>query len=65
MQNETIHGDVTVSSDGKIIRYSPEDNIRKELPLSITSSVVTETVSLLLLLNNMIKRLTGVKSIRL
>ena len=52
MQNEIIHGDVTVSSDGKIIRYNPEDNIRKELPLSITSSVVTETASLLLLLNN-------------
>lgn len=52
MQNEIIHGDVNVSSDGKVIRYSPEDNIRKELPLSITSSVVTETASLLLLLNN-------------
>lgn len=52
MQNEIIHGDVNVSSDGKIIHYSHEDNTRKELPLSITSSVVTETASLLLLLNN-------------
>ena len=51
MQNEIIHGDITVSSNGKIIHYNPEDNEKKELPLSITSSVVTETVSLLLFLH--------------
>ena len=28
VQNELIHGDVIVSSDGKIIRYTPEDNIK-------------------------------------
>lgn len=49
LQNEIIHGDITVKEDGKIIRYLPEDS-SNELPMSITSSVVTEIASLLLLL---------------
>ena len=49
LQNELIHGDVTVKEDGKAIRYLPEDS-NTELPMSITSSVVTEITSLLLLL---------------
>lgn len=49
LQNEIIHGDISVKEDGKIIRYSPEDS-NAELPMSITSSVVTEIASLLLLL---------------
>ena len=49
LQNEIIHGDVTVKDDGKTIRYLPEDS-NAELPMSITSSVITEITSLLLLL---------------
>lgn len=49
LQNELIHGNITVKEDGKAIRYLPE-NSNAELPMSITSSVVTEIASLLLLL---------------
>ena len=49
LQDELIHGNITVKEDGKSIRYSPEDSTT-ELPMSITSSVVTEIASLLLLL---------------
>ena len=49
LQNEIIHGNITVREDGKTIRYLPEDS-KTELPMSITSSVVTEIASLLLLL---------------
>ena len=49
LQEELIHGNITVKEDGKIIRYSPKDSAA-ELPMSITSSVVTEIASLLLLL---------------
>ena len=49
LQNEIIHGDIAVKEDGKNIRYLPEDS-DTELPMSITSSVVTEIASLLLLL---------------
>ena len=52
LQQEIIHGNVTVRADGKVIRYNPEDIATKDLPLSITSSVVTETAALLLLLTN-------------
>lgn len=49
LNGEILHGSVTVKEDGKIIRYSPEDVIA-ELPMSISSSVVTEIAPLLLLL---------------
>jgi len=49
LQDELIHGNVKVKEDGKAIRYSPKDSTT-ELPMSITSSVVTEIASLLLLL---------------
>jgi len=41
LQDELIHGNVKVKEDGKAIRYSPKDSTT-ELPMSITSSVVTE-----------------------
>ena len=53
LQDEIIHGNVTVKEEGKTIRYSPEDS-DTELPMSITSSVVTEIASLLLLLTTRI-----------
>ena len=53
LQDEVIHGNITVKEEGKAIRYSPEDN-DTELPMSITSSVVTEIASLLLLLTTRI-----------
>lgn len=53
LQNEIIHGNITVKEEGKAIRYSPEDS-DSELPMSITSSVVTEIASLLLLLTTRI-----------
>lgn len=53
LQNEIMHGTVQVKKDNKIIRYTPEDS-NTELPMSITSSVVTETASLLLLLTTRI-----------
>lgn len=53
LQNEIMHGTVQVKEDNKIIRYTPEDS-NTELPMSITSSVVTETASLLLLLTTRI-----------
>lgn len=53
LQNEIMHGTVQVKEDNKIIRYTPEDS-DTELPMSITSSVVTETASLLLLLTTRI-----------
>ena len=53
LQNEIMHGTVQVKEDSKIIRYTPEDS-DTELPMSITSSVVTETASLLLLLTTRI-----------
>ena len=49
LQDEIIHGNITVKEEGKAIRYSPV-NSDTELPMSITSSVVTEIASLLLLL---------------
>ena len=49
--DEIFHGTLNVKEDGKIIRYIPE-NTNQEIPLSITSSVVTETSALLLLLTN-------------
>lgn len=49
LRNKIIHGDITVREDGRTIRYLPEDS-ETELPMSITSSVVTEIASLLLLL---------------
>lgn len=49
LQDELIHGNITVKEEGKAIRYSPKDSTT-ELPMSITSSVVTEITSLLLLL---------------
>ncbi len=53
LQSEIIHGTIQVKEDNKIIRYTPEDS-DTELPMSITSSVVTETASLLLLLTTRI-----------
>ena len=53
LQDEIIHGNVTVKEEGKTIRYSPEDS-DTELPMSITSSAVTEIASLLLLLTTRI-----------
>ena len=53
LQDEIIHGNVTVKEEGKAIRYFPEDS-DTELPMSITSSVVTEIASLLLLLTTRI-----------
>ena len=53
LQDEVIHGNVTVKEEGKAIRYSPVDS-DTELPMSITSSVVTEIASLLLLLTTRI-----------
>ena len=50
LQDEVIHGNITVKEDGKIIRYSPKDSATTELPMSVTSSVVTEIASLLLLM---------------
>lgn len=52
LQKEVIHGDIKVRETGKIMRYTPEDVEGQELPMSVTSSVVTETASLLLLLTN-------------
>ena len=49
LNEEIFHGTLQVKDDGKIIRYLPEDSTQ-ELPLSISSSVVTETSALLLLL---------------
>ena len=49
IRSEILHGTITVKNDGNIIRYQAND-ITEELPLSVTSSVVTETASLLLLL---------------
>ena len=52
IKNEIIHGSIKVNEDfftGKAIRYSPE-NAESKFPMSITSSVVTETASLFLLL---------------
>ena len=51
LTDEIFHGSLKVKEDGKIIRYLPEDSTQ-ELPLSITSSVVTETASLFLLLTS-------------
>ena len=53
LQNEIIHGNITVKEEVKAIRYSPVDS-DTELPMSITSSVVTEIASLLLLLTTRI-----------
>ena len=53
LQSEIMHGTIQVKEDNKIIRYTPEDSDTK-LPMSITSSVVTETASLLLLLTTRI-----------
>ena len=54
LQDELLHGNVLVKSNGKIIRYLPDDTAGKEFPMSITSSVVTEITALLLLLKNKI-----------
>ena len=53
LQNEIMHGTIQVKEDNKVIRYTPKDS-NTELPMSITSSVVTETASLLLLLTTRI-----------
>jgi len=53
LQNEIIHGNITVKEEGKTIRYSPVDS-DNELTISITSSVVTEIASLPLLLTTRI-----------
>ena len=56
IRNKIIHGSVKVKTDnlsGKKISYSPEDT-KSELPMSLTSSVVTEIASLLLLLTTRI-----------
>ena len=50
LQEKLLYGNVIVKSNGKVIRYLPGDTDGKELPMSITSSVVTEIASLLLLL---------------
>lgn len=51
IKNEIIHGAIEVREDvtGKKMRYSPEDS-ENELTMSVTSSVVTEIASLLLIL---------------
>ena len=54
LQEQLLHGDVLVKSNGNIIRYLPNDIEGKELPMNITSSVVTEISALLLLLTNKI-----------
>ena len=53
LQDEIIHGNITVKEEGKAIRYSPMDS-DTELPMNITSSVVTEIATLLLLLTTRI-----------
>ena len=53
INSEILHGTVTVKDDGKVIRYLASD-MKEELPLSVTSSVVTELASLLLLLTTKI-----------
>ena len=53
LQDEIIYGDIAVKEDGKAIRYSPADS-NTELPMSVTSSVVTEIAPLLLLLTTRI-----------
>mgnify|MGYP002623367221 CR=1 FL=1 len=52
LQDEILHGSVIVKSNGKIIRYLPDDIEGKEFSMSITSSVVTEITALLLLLKD-------------
>ena len=51
LTDEIFHGTLLVKDEGKIIRYIPEDT-NQELPLSITSSVVTETAALFLFLTS-------------
>ena len=51
LNEEIAKGTVISKEDGKIIRYLPND-MSAELPMSITSSVVTEIAPLLLLLKN-------------
>ena len=50
LNDEIFHGTIGVKNKGRSIRYFPEDMIGVELPLNITSSVITETVSFLLIL---------------
>lgn len=53
IRSEILHGTIKVKNDGKIIRYQASD-MGEELPLSVTSSVITEIASLLLLLTTKI-----------
>ena len=53
IRSEILHGTIRVKNDGKLVRYQASD-MREELPLSVTSSVVTEIASLLLLLTTKI-----------
>lgn len=53
IRSELLHGTIKVKNDGNIIRYQASD-MKAELPLSVTSSVVTELASLLLLLTTTI-----------
>ena len=49
LDNEIVKGTVRAKKDGSVIRYQPDD-MTDEIPMSITSSVVTEIATLLLLL---------------
>ena len=53
IRSELLHGTIKVKNDGNIVRYQASD-MKAELPLSVTSSVVTELASLLLLLTTTI-----------
>ena len=50
LKDNIISGDVESKLDGQVIKYIPNDLNEQEFPMSISSSVVTETASLLLLL---------------
>ena len=49
LNSEIINGTVIYKEDGDVIRYQSNDMI-SEIPMSVTSSVITEVASLLLLL---------------
>ena len=51
LENNIVNGNVRVKNKGKVIRYTPDDMNGIELPMSITSSVVTEISPFLLMLN--------------
>lgn len=50
LRENIIYGDVRSKLDGQVMNYIPNDLMKQEFPMSISSSVVTETASLLLLL---------------